>query len=54
MTTSATTLQDWVAPLLMRVGQNVARYGLGDADRRPYVLLPVIPKTDRGVVGYEI
>ncbi|MCU1699144.1 MAG: integral rane protein [Mycobacterium sp.] len=28
MTTSATTLQDRVAPLLMRVGQNVARYGL--------------------------
>jgi len=28
MTTSATTLQDRVAPLLMRVGQIVARYGL--------------------------
>ena len=28
MTTSATALQDRVAPLLMRVGQNVARYGL--------------------------
>jgi uncharacterized membrane protein YkgB len=28
MTTSGTAVQDRVAPLLMRVGQNVARYGL--------------------------